>query len=210
MAIVSGYRCGSEPFDGAAVSGQPTGRHDEEMDNWEFAIGVVVALIGSVFAPWLKDSLQRRHLQQESNRSAVSKCLLRITAAAPDVALARVEAVKNAPVIPTESSAGSLKNLASKQFESYEAVFELGLLLSSRDAPMETMARLVINAAEENDFAVELICFTQAAARWYRKELSAKKALSSFESDVEKYRAMNLGLNALDIDEHGVAEHSRA
>jgi len=162
---------------------------------WAAVIGAGIALLGSVFAPWLKDSLERRHLQHEGNRSAISKSLLRITAAAPAVALARLEAAHSDGAAQAEG-VKAMVNFALKQSESSEAVFELGLLLSARDTPLETMARSVLTAAaSKDDFSVEVICFTQAAARWYRTELSAKEALSTFEADVKRYRARNLGVN---------------
>ncbi|QYF74140.1 hypothetical protein [Cryobacterium sp. PAMC25264] len=170
--------------------------------SWAVVIGAGIALLGSVFAPWLKDSLERRHLQREGNRSAVSRSLLRITAAAPDVALARLQAA-NSNTTPKTEAVKSIVNLALKQSEASQAVFELGLLLSARDAPLETMARSVINAAAgKDDFSVEVICFTQTAARWYRMELSAKDALSSFKSDVIRYRAQNLGVSVATQSPH--------
>ncbi|PXA71904.1 hypothetical protein CTB96_03015 [Cryobacterium arcticum] len=82
-------------------------------------------------------------------------------------------------------------------YEAQRAVFELGLLLATKDAPIESMARMMVNAAHRDDFAIEVTCFNRLAARWHRGELSAESALNSFRKDVVRYRAMRLGMGPL-------------
>jgi len=162
-----------------------------------FIAGQVVILLGSVFTPWLKDSLERKHQRREANRTSIAACLLRISAAAPEIALAQLRIKQSGPVPTKESLEFSRIHLA-KNYEAFEAVFELGLLLAKRDEPIEDMARSMINAADKEDFAVEVSCFNLFAARWYRGNLSAKDARGQFKAKVDELRPMRLGLEPLE------------
>lgn len=153
--------------------------------SWAVVIGAGIALVGSVLAPWIKDALDRSHRTRESNRAAVSASLLRIAASAPECAVARIRLLRASD--PSDRFGLSLL-LTEKTLQADRAVFELGLLLTKKDGPMETMARLVVNAAEGDHPTIELVRFTQASARWYRGELGAKEALNDFQSKTRKDR----------------------
>jgi hypothetical protein len=117
----------------------------------------------------------------------------KISALTPETAIARTnrDAGKMASVSSEVTTAHALAAVA-KNFEAQRAVLELGLLLSTRDSAIENMARLVVNAADNDGFSAEVICFNASSARWYRGELSAERALNEFEADVKSFRSMNL------------------
>jgi hypothetical protein len=165
---------------------------------WAIVIGAAIALLGSVFAPWLKDTIDRRNRQLESNRSAVAASLQLIATATPAAALARLEMLRNDLDGERQATTHAAARLQiTKLYEAQNSVFELGLLLTTKDAPIETMARMVVNAAQRDDFAVELHCFIRFAASWYRGDLSAEAALTLFRNDVVRYRDLRLGMGPL-------------
>jgi len=80
----------------------------------------------------------------------------------------------------------------AKHFAAHQEVFELGLLLQESEALIETMARMVINAANRDDFFVEVSTFNQYSALWYRGELSPEAALEGFRVAVDEYKLQML------------------
>jgi hypothetical protein len=140
---------------------------------WAVVIGAVIALVASIVTPWIKDGLERKHREHSESRAAVASALrLVANAGASYSTVMRGDGKHDEGVRRAAISALSV------------SVMELGLLLASKDAPIERMAREMIRAIQANS-AGSLGVFTIAAAEWYRGELSADAALASYREKVK-------------------------
>lgn len=144
----------------------------ESLDSgWALIFGAVIALAGSVFAPWIRDASQRRHVQEEQLRDEQRKALLAYQDSA--LVLLRMRSVPDA-----DYDRGAVLS------DLHRDDARLQLCLPKKDAAIgDIVSDLTVRVSAkdaQDDRWYALGGYRAVTSHWFRHQITADEALREY------------------------------